>query len=67
MCILKNRGGQTVQDAFTVKFDGERYVFGDLEDDKGSGSLMDYMRSSEGSSEMNFDSLFDDSDFGFDF
>lgn len=66
VCILKNRGGQTVQDAFTVKFDGERYVFGDLEDDKGSGSLMDYMRSSEGSSEMNFDNLFDDSDFGFD-
>ena len=50
-----------------MKFDGERYVFGDLEDDKGSGSLMDYMRSSEGSSEMNFDNLFDDSDFGFDF
>ena len=63
VCILKNRGGQTVQDAFVVTFDGERYIFGDLDSETSSTSLMDFM--SNNSSSLDFDNLFDDSDFNF--
>lgn len=67
VCILKNRGGQTVQDAFSVHFDGERYVFGDINDSgSGSSSLMDYMKASD-TSDMNFDNLFGDDDFNLGF
>lgn len=66
VCILKNRGGQTVQDAFPVHFDGERYIFGDLEDgSSGSASIMDYMNSNSNSDSLDFDNLFSD-DLGFD-
>ena len=64
VCILKNRGGQTVQDAFSVTFDGERYLFGDMEESSSSSSLMDFMSGSNNAT-MDFDNLFDDSDFNF--
>ena len=62
VCILKNRGGQTVQDAFSVHFDGERYIFGDVEGQSSSSSLMEYMKTQD-TSNLNFDNLFDDEDF----
>lgn len=62
MCILKNRGGQTVQDGFSVTFDGERYLVGDLNESNNSSSLMDFMKSNDSSS-MDFDNLFNDDDF----
>jgi hypothetical protein len=62
VCILKNRGGQTVQDAFSVTFDGERYIFGDTESSTQGSTLMDFMSSSD-SSGVDFDNLFNDNDF----
>ena len=65
VCILKNRGGQTVQDAFNVTFDGERYIFGDLDSSGESSTLMDFMKSE--SSSTDFDNLFSDDDFNIGF
>ena len=62
---MKNRGGQTVQDAFNVTFDGERYIFGDLDSSGESSTLMDFMKSE--SSSTDFDNLFSDDDFNIGF